>query len=492
MAQHRPSVAQLVFPHQLFKDTGYLDKDQPVYLIEEYLFFKQYTFHKQKIAFHRAGMKFYEDYLKASGFTVHYIESQSTLSDIRKFIPELEREGFKKILITDVSDHWLENRIRKTSLELEILDSPLFINTRDDLKEYFDGKKSYHQTDFYRQQRMSRNILMKAGKPVGGKLTFDTENRKKYPRNKQPTAIRFPENNPFYEEAKTYTNRYFDDHYGTLTSYQLYPVTFEESEAWLNHFLEDRLPEFGAYEDSIVEHEHFLHHSILSPLLNVGLLTASQVLEEVTEYAKEFDVPVNSLEGFIRQIVGWREFICGIYLYKGSYQRNSNYWKHDNSLPDSFYTGKTGIQPVDGTLKKILETGYAHHIERLMILANFMNLCRFRPDEVYQWFMEMFIDSYDWVMVPNVYGMSSFSDGGIMSTKPYLSGSNYLKKMSDYRDGTWAEQWDALFWDFVNDHRTFFEKNPRLGMMLRTLEKMPAEKREQHFTTAKETIKNLK
>ena len=125
MAQHRPSVAQLVFPHQLFKDTGYLDKDQPVYLIEEYLFFKQYTFHKQKIAFHRAGMKFYEDYLKASGFTVHYIESQSTLSDIRKFIPELEREGFKKIRITDVSDHWLENRIRKTSLELEILDSPL-------------------------------------------------------------------------------------------------------------------------------------------------------------------------------------------------------------------------------------------------------------------------------------------------------------------------------------------------------------------------------
>ena len=226
--------------------------------------------------------------------------------------------------------------------------------------------------------------------------------------------------------------------------------------------------------------------------MNVGLLTPENVLEKAISFAKEHDIPVNSLEGFVRQILGWREFVRGVYVYQGSYQRNKNYWKHTKKIPQSFYTAKTGIRPIDSSLQKILKTGYSHHIERLMIFANFMNLCQIDPNEAYQWFMEMFIDSYDWVMVPNVYGMSSFSDGGKMSTKPYISGSNYIKKMSDYPDGDWAEQWDALFWNFIDDHQDFFAKNPRLGMMLRTLEKMPEDKRKQHFKTAKEFIANLK
>ncbi|MEJ5090576.1 FAD-binding domain-containing protein [Sphingobacterium faecium] len=198
------------------------------------------------------------------------------------------------------------------------------------------------------------------------------------------------------------------------------------------------------------------------------------------------------MEGFVRQILGWREFVRGIYLYQGTYQRNKNYWKHHNPLPQSFYTGTTEIKPLDNTILKVLETGYAHHIERLMIFANLMNLLKIDPDDVYQWFMELFIDSYDWVMVPNVYGMSSFSDGGKMSTKPYISGSNYIKKMSDYLDGDWTEKWDALFWNFVNDNRKFFETNPRLGMMLLTLDNMEAEKKSKHLEIAKQTIKNLK
>ena len=436
-------------------------------------------------------MKFYESELKKAGFEVEYIESSSKFSDIRNLIQKLEKENFSTIKTTDVCDNWLEKRLKETKLALEILDSPLFINTKEDLKDYFEGKKAYHQTDFYKK-RITRNILMKGGKPLGGKWIYDTENRKKYPKNKKAPAIHFPKNNEIYEEAKQYTEKHFAKNYGTLTDEQLYPTTFKEAELWLEQFLENRFLEFGVYEDSIVEKEHFLHHSVLSPLMNVGLLTPEYVLEKAISFAKENDIPVNSLEGFVRQILGWREFVRGVYVYQGTDQRNKNYWNHKQKLPESFYTAKTGIRPIDSSLRKILKTGYAHHTERLMIFANFMNLAQFNPDEVYEWFMEMFIDSYDWVMVPNVYGMSSFSDGGKMSTKPYISGSNYIKKMSDYPDGDWNEKWDALFWDFINDNKEFFAGNPRLGMMLRTLEKMPEEKRKQHFKTAKEVIGNMK
>lgn len=280
MAKRIKHTAQLVFPHQLFKDTDYLHKDQPVFLLEEFLFFKQYSFHQQKIAFHRATMKFYENELRKSGFEVEYIESSSKFSDIRNLIPKLEKEGYTTLRTTDVCDNWLEKRLQKTNLEIEILDSPLFINTKEDLKEYFNDKKSYHQTDFYKQQRITRNILMKAGKPLGGKWTYDTENRKRYPKNKKAPAIHFPVNNGYYEEAKQYTEKYFAKNYGTLTEEQLYPTTFKESEKWLEQFLEMRFHEFGIYEDSMVEKEHYLHHSILSPLMNAGLLTAENVLEK--------------------------------------------------------------------------------------------------------------------------------------------------------------------------------------------------------------------
>lgn len=491
MAETIKHTAQLIFPNQLFRDTDFLDKSQPVFILEEVLFFRQYLFHKQKIAFHRASMKFYENELEKSGFKVEYIESTSELSDIRKFIAELEKQNFKTIRTADVCDNWLEKRLRDTYLELDMPDSPLFINTKEELKDYFEDKETYHQTDFYRQQRITRNILMKAGKPLGGKWTYDTENRKKYPKNRKAPPVYFPENNEYYEEAKQYTEKHFPKNYGTLTDEQFYPVTFKEAEKWLEQFLEIRFSEFGMYEDSIVEQEHFLHHSVLSPLMNVGLLNAGNVLEEAISFAKDQEIPVNSLEGFVRQILGWREFVRGVYLYRGTYQRNKNYWKHQRSLPQSFYTAKTGIRPVDRSLQKILKTGYAHHIERLMIFANFMNLCRFDPNEVYRWFMEMFIDSYDWVMVPNVYGMSSFSDGGKMSTKPYISASNYIKKMSNYPDGDWMEQWDALFWNFIHEHQDFFAANARLGMMVKTFEKMPEEKQKQHLKTAKEFIENL-
>jgi deoxyribodipyrimidine photolyase-related protein len=202
-------------------------------------------------------------------------------------------------------------------------------------------------------------------------------------------------------------------------------------------------------------------------------------------------VPMNSLEGFIRQIIGWREFMRGIYQHRGTRIRTGNFWEFTTPLPKSFYDGTTGIPPVDRVIRQLLDDGWCHHIERLMILGNFMLLCRIRPDDVYRWFMELFVDAYDWVMVPNVYGMSQFADGGTFTTKPYLSGSNYVLKMSDEPKGDWCRIWDALFWTFIADYTPFFLKNPRLSMMARNWQKMSPETQAAHRRVAADFLAHL-
>ena len=231
---------------------------------------------------------------------------------------------------------------------------------------------------------------------------------------------------------------------------------------------------------------------MLTPMLNVGFIQPKYIIEKAINFAKKQNVPLNSLEGFVRQIMGWREFIRGMYEAKGRESRIKNYWGFTRKIPASFYDGTTGIVPVDDAIKKVLKTGYCHHIERLMILGNFMLLCEFDPDEVYQWFMELFIDSYDWVMVPNVYGMSQFADGGFFATKPYISGSNYVIKMSNYKKaGDWQATWDGLFWRFMHVHKDFFVKNPRLGMLVRNFDNQSPEKRNGHLEAAEKFMKEL-
>ncbi|WP_179006519.1 cryptochrome/photolyase family protein [Winogradskyella forsetii] len=484
----------IIFPHQLFKNAAILDTDCAIYLVEEFLFFKHYKFHKQKIAFHRATMKCYEAYLKSKDRTVHYIEATEKRSDVRELIPKLIEDGIETLHITDPTDNWLEKHINSVAKEITIewYENPLFINTKKDLSSFFKpNKKKFFQTSFYKEQRKKRDILMVAKEPEGGKWTYDSENRKKYPKDKTPPNIQFPDKTNYHKEAETYVNNHFKNHYGQLTEFALYPIDFETSEAWFQQFLDIRFHEFGIYEDAIVRQEHILNHSVLSPLINVGLLQPEDVIQQAIEYAKANDIPVNSTEGFVRQIMGWREFIRGVYEVKGTEERNRNFWGFKRKIPNSFYKGSTGIQPIDDVIKKVLKTGYAHHIERLMLLGNFMVLCEFDPDEVYQWFMELFIDAYDWVMVPNVYGMSLFADGGLMSTKPYLSSSNYIMKMSDYKKGDWQPVWDGLFWTFMDKHRDFFLSNPRLGMLIGTFDKMDTATKEKHFEKARAFFENL-
>ena len=220
-----------------------------------------------------------------------------------------------------------------------------------------------------------------------------------------------------------------------------------------------------------------MNHSVLSPLLNSGILDVKYVINTTIDFYNKNNIPINSCEGFIRQIIGWREFIRGVYYSKGTEERTKNFWNFKNKIPNSFYDATTGIEPVDNTIMKINNSAYGNHIERLMIMGNFMLLCEINPNDVYKWFMEMFIDAYDWVMVPNVYGMSQFADGGLMSTKPYISGSNYILKMSNYKKDSWCEIWDALFWGFIDNKRDFFKKNPRMRMMVSSYDRMNDEKK---------------
>jgi deoxyribodipyrimidine photolyase-related protein len=486
----------ILFPHQLFEQNSMLSTCDTIYLVEEWLYFKQYAFHKQKIAFHRASMKFYEEYLRSKKITVVYIDSQQEMADIRKLIPYLKTKGVTQIDYIDTTDDWLEQRINKACQKQQLIlyknPTPQFLNTSEDINRYFSGRKRMFQTDFYKQQRLNRNILLeKDQKPAGGKWTYDDENRQKYPKGKMPPAIDFPKSGGFYSEAIAYTNKHFAGNYGTLSADAVYPSTFAESKKWLHDFLQTRFFEFGAYEDAIVAKETVLHHSVLTPMLNVGLLTPEFIIEEALAYAGKHRVPLNSVEGFVRQIIGWREFIRAVYELKGREERTRNYWGFTRKIPASFWKGNTGIEPIDLTIKKLLQTGYCHHIERLMVLGNFMLLCEFDPDEVYRWFMELFIDAFDWVMVPNVYGMSQFADGGLMATKPYISGSNYLLKMSDYKKGEWQNTWDGLFWRFMHTHRDFFLQNPRLGMLVKSFDKMPAAKQQAHLFHAEQFLRSL-
>ncbi len=484
----------IIFPHQLFLKSPLIENNHEIYLIEEFLFFKQYPFHKQKIAFHRASMKNYQDFLKSKGKTVHYIDAQNKLADIRNFNAEISNQSISAIHCIDPTDNWLEKRLHALNISKVICyENPHFLNTKKDLCNFFrTDKKKFFQTSFYKEQRKKRNILLdKNQQPLGGKWTYDIENRKKYPKKLTPPPVQFPKPSSYWDEAVKYTNAHFGNHVGTVTKERFYPISHEESTAWLEQFLVQRFYAFGSYEDAILKEYSILNHSLLSPLMNAGLLLPQEVLDQSLSFALEEDIPINSTEGFVRQIIGWREFIRGMYECKGSYSRTSNFWQFTRKIPSSFYDGTTGIEPVDQTIKKVLTTGYCHHIERLMILGNFMLLCEFDPDEVYRWFMELFIDAYDWVMVPNIYGMSQFADGGTFATKPYIGGANYIKKMSNYPAGKWEETWNGLFWHFIGKHEAFFKSNPRLSMMVHLHNKMEKEKRDRHYKNATDFINTL-
>ncbi|MEM6711826.1 MAG: cryptochrome/photolyase family protein [Pseudomonadota bacterium] len=493
--------ALLIFPNQLFHDhPGLAREPDRIILLEDPLFFgdPQYPakFHKQKLWLHRATMARYADNLKKAGQSVEIIRYEADRALIGKVATRLTSESIDTIIAVDPVDHTAEKRLRAASetadLKLILLPTLGFINTREENQSWSSGRKRWFMADYYKHQRTRLNVLMDGDQPQGRKWSFDEDNRKKVPKKLLGDLPTIPSINrdAFDMDAKKSVERDFPDNPGSLDTL-IYPTSHDDARAWLSDFLEHRFALFGDYEDAIVEGETWLWHSVLTPSLNTGLITPQEVLDAVLVHADKHEVPLNSLEGFIRQLIGWREFMRATYEALGVQMRTTNHWVHTRVLPASFYDGTTGIDPIDDVIQRILTTGYCHHIERLMVLGGFMFLCEFDPDDVYRWFMEMFIDSYDWVMVPNVYAMSQHADGGLITTKPYFSGSNYVRKMSHYPKGDWADSWDGLYWRFIWNHREELSGNPRWSMMCSTVGRMAPETRNAHLKNAEAFLASL-
>ncbi len=490
-----------IFPHQLFSQQPVLrSKPDKIWLIEDSLFFgdSQYParFHVQKLAFHRVSMHQYAQRLAKREPPVKHVLWNTPDSALPTLCESLRQQGFDRVVVGDVHDFTLERRLRKAcdehELQLEFMPTPAFLNSADDNREWRASHKRWFMADFYQWQRRRLDILMEKSKPAGGRWSFDEDNRRKLPKKEiselpaMPTVRR----EALVSEHIETIREQFADNPGSLQNWY-YPTSHASAERWLDTFLEERFEKFGTYEDAVVQGQSWLYHAILTPMLNVGLLTPRQVIDKALAAAREHDTPINSVEGFVRQIIGWREFMRATYDDLGVTMRTTNHWRHTRELPESFYTAKTGIEPIDDILRRLLDTGYCHHIERLMLLGGFMFLCEIDPDHIYRWFMEMFIDSYDWVMVPNVYAMSQNADGGLITTKPYFSGSNYVLKMSNHRRGDWCATWDGLFWRWIWKHRHSLASNPRWSMMCRNIEKMDEAKRDAHLACAESYLASL-
>ena len=466
----------LLFPIHLFKNIDALkEKKLKVYLIEDPRYFTDFKYHKLKLAYHRATMKSYYKYLEENKIDVEYIEFHE---DINIFYKKLnnENEYGNKITMYDPNDNKLEAKIKKYIPKIEIINSLNFLVNKELIIQnkniFFKNKKYNHQT-FYKWQRIRLNILVdKDNEPIGGKWSFDTENRNKIPNDISIPKIENKLNKVDKKEeiiiieSKEYIEKYFHENYGRLEHF-IYPIYHDAAKKWLQYFLKNKFENFGPYEDAVSEKDPFLFHSVLTPMMNIGLLTDEEVIKEALKY--EDKVSIASFEGFIRQIIGWRNYIYSIYLLEGESLRKMNFLNHQLRINKKgkkiMWDGKTGILPIDDIIHKIDNYSYAHHIERLMYLGNYMLLCMIHPDDVYEMFMEWTIDAYDWVMVANVYGMTQFADGGMIMTRPYFSSSNYILKMSDYKNDkklgekSWCNIFDTLYYNFINTHEKYLIKN---------------------------------
>lgn len=483
----------LVLPHQLFWPHPAVKRAQQVLVVEEPRFFSEFRFHQTKLTFHRASMRRWSEQAAAI-VPVEYIDHQPADALWETISRTLHSLKCQTLWVVEPADTVLEQRIiqaaQAAGAAVQWLDSPAFICRRQDCHQILGGLEHYSLTSFYIVLRKRFAILLDKRKPVGGKWTYDVLNRRKLPKDVAvPLPVRLAAD-AVWQQARQYVRRQFASH-PAGDEQVVYPTSVRQAQRWLADFLEHRFAYFGPYQDAIDKDRAVLFHSVLSPLLNSGLLLPMAVIQKALRYAQKHSVPLESVEGFVRQILGWREFIRALYVLEENRLKHSNYWGHTRPLPAAFYKASTGIEPVDTVIRRVMQTAYCHHIERLMVVGAFMLLCRISPMEVYRWFMELFIDAYDWVMTPNVLGMSQFAAGGLMTTKPYVCASHYILKMSNFAKGSWTEVWDALFWDYLQSYRQAFKPYARLAGLIKRLEALPASQRQRYRQRANAFLAQL-
>ena len=484
----------LILGNQLF-NTKYLKEysEFTFYMSEDYGLCTFQKHHKLKILLFLSSMRSYRDELRAKKIKLIYNDCNKEFKTPyeKKLERVIKEKKIKEVNFFEIEDKFFEKRLKlfllKKKINFKEIKSPMFLMNREEFKNYLSKNKKPFMANFYKIVRTKMSLLMnKNGTPKGNKWSFDEENRKKL-----PNSIKIPEISEIKETKDTlilkrFINSNFKDHPGNTDKFW-FPTTRKDANKWLDEFLKDRIKLFGDYEDAVTDKSNTVFHSALSPLINLGLITPEEIIEKLRKI--ENKIPMNSLEGYIRQIIGWREFMRGIYQNYDQRLEKTNFFNHKRKMKKTWYEGTTGLDPLDHAINNAKKYGWSHHIERLMILANIMNLCEINPKQVYKWFMEMFVDSSDWVMAPNVYGMGLFSDGGIFATKPYICGSSYFLKMMHFKKGPWCDVMDGLYWKFIDRHKQFFLKNPRLSMMVRISEKMNKERKSRIFKAAEKFIK---
>jgi deoxyribodipyrimidine photolyase-related protein len=507
------AILRLILGDQLNSNHSWFQKTETsvVYTLMEVRTETDYVLHHiQKILAFFAAMRSFRDELTAKGHRVRYFEldAPDNRQDIVKNLEALIREEhFTRFEYLQPDEYRLDQGLRQLCYSLPIAsavhDTEHFLTPRGFVGEFFAGKKSRRMEPFYREIRRKQGILMESKeKPVGGRWNFDPENRKKYDGEAAvPPAKDFSHDVTGLEEMLKARNISF---IGTVNPGSFpWPATRAESLQMLEYFLENALPFFGTYQDAMDSRHPFLFHSRLSFALNTKMLHPLEVVgESIRRWEKQRDsIPVSQIEGFVRQIIGWREYMRGIYWSEMPGFKALNFFGHHRPLPEFYWTGETKMACMRDAIGNSLTRAYAHHIQRLMLTGNFAMLSGTDPDAVEAWYLGIYIDAVEWVETPNTRGMSQFADGGIVGTKPYAASANYIHKMSNYcgschyepkiRTGITACPFNTLYWHFHHRHRPRLAQNPRIGMVYRILDKMTAKEKNRILSHAENCLSRV-
>jgi deoxyribodipyrimidine photolyase-related protein len=463
--------------------------------------------HKKKIAFVFSAMRHFAAELVEAGWNVEYVTLEDTANS-GSITSEIERGlarlSCTRVLITEPGEWRLLSDLRslqtRLTIQIDILEDGRFLCSKAEFADWAVGRKQWRMEHFYRHMRRKTGLLMDGTEPEGGRWNFDSENRKAAKKGLTYSGpLRF-ESDATTDQVLDLVVRRFNEHFGTLKPFW-FAVTRSQAEAAFNHFIETGLAGFGDYQDAMLRDESFLYHAVVSLYLNAGLLNPLALCRRVEASYRDGKVPLNAAEGFIRQVIGWREYIRGIYWLRMPNYLESNFLDQTKPLPDFYWTGQTDMACLRACIEQTREEAYAHHIQRLMVTGNFAMLAGVHPKAVHEWYLAVYADAYEWVELPNTLGMSQFADGGLLGSKPYAAGGNYINRMSDYcascrykvveKSGPEACPFNYLYWDFLDRHRDKLGKNPRLGQVYRTWDRMEEDRKQEVRRDARRFLEEL-
>ncbi|WP_424932487.1 cryptochrome/photolyase family protein [Amaricoccus macauensis] len=467
------------------------DKDRDVIVMAEVRDEASYVgHHKKKIAFIFSAMRHFAQDLEADGWRVAYSRyddpetSRSICGELMRRHSEFEANG---VLATECGEWRLRQALEACPLAFDILPDDRFIASTKEFHAWAEGRKSLRMEYFYREMRRKTGILMDGEDPEGGKWNYDSENRKPAKQDLfMPSPMRH-EPDAITEEVLDLVEREFPDNLGHLRPFWFATDAIAAKRA-ASKFMREALPSFGDYQDAMLTGERFLYHSVLSVYLNAGLLDPLDLCKRAEDAYRDGNAPLNAVEGYIRQILGWREFVRGIYDMEGPDYTSRNHLGATRDLPGFYWDAETDMTCLREAVTQTMEEAYAHHIQRLMVTGNFALIMGAEPVQVHQWYLEVYADAYEWVEAPNTLGMTQFADGGLLGSKPYASSGKYIDRMSDYcgtcaydvkkRSEENACPFNSLYWDFLDRNREKLEGNPRMAQMYRTWDRMKDESRE--------------